>query len=1176
MTCTACGAANKPGRKFCVECGTSLAAACTACGSPYEPGERFCGECGTPLPGAAAAPTRVPAAAVPSPAAPSGAEVRQVSVLFCDLVAFTTLSEGRDAEDMRELLSGYFDAARRIVERYGGVVEKFIGDAVMAVWGSPVAREDDAERAVRAALELVTEVGQFGERVGVTLQARAGVVTGQAASWANPGEGLVVGDRVNTAARVQGEAAPETVYVDDLTKQITAASISYADAGRHEVKGKVDPLQLWRALRVVAGKGGAQRIDGLEAPFGGRSRELNLVKELFHTTVEDGRARLLAVSGQAGVGKSRLRWEFDKYVDGLAFDVWWHSGRCLSYGEGVAYWALSEMVRQRLGIAEEDPNEVATERLAAGLDRYVQDPAVRDYVRPALAALIGTEDPGLPREELFAGWRLFFEVLAAQQPVVLVFEDMHWADVGLLDFVEQLLDWSASHPIFVLSFARPELSERRPDWAAGRRNATPLYLDALPDVVMSQILTDLVPGLPNDVAARIVDRAEGIPLYAVEMIRGLIDRDIVVPREGVYRLVGQVGDLDLPASLTALIGARLDALEAGERSLVRQVTVLGGTFPRAAMTAISEIPESQLDGLLHSLMRKEILTVQSDPLSPERGQYAFVQSLMRTVAYDTLSRHERKALHAGAADHLRAAFPNDGEDVVEVVASHYRDAYDAAGSDPEADSLRANAVTMFTRAAGRAKAVGAPESAEAAFRTAAELCADESDAAGLLQSAGDMAMTAGHADAAFDYFSQAQAAHAAAGRDREALLLATRVARARAIGGHLDDALGILRGTLDRMDDDDPERAEVLVGLARAAVFAGTRAEADESAERAMKLAQDYELPDIFISAASIKALILSLQDRPAEALMLYTGALAQLGEDGDIEMRLGLHGNCGDLLLQSDQPGADAHCKAVIDLGSRIGDRPYYGIGTANLMLWHLLRGEWEEVDRLGTQLMATGWAVTPLAATHLVTLSAWRGDMVAAAEHLEHIAPFKASDDVQDRTMHAATRGLVALHEGEFAEALGAAGPAAEEALASFGIRIELFRLAWPVALEAALRAGHLDRLDELLALVARRPIGQLPPYLRAQMARFTGLAQNARGRHDEVEQSLRRATEILDGLAYRYFHAIAETDLAEWLLGQQREAEATPLLTHAAGVFDELRAQPQRARVQRLDPSTAHVGS
>ncbi|MBA3788048.1 MAG: adenylate/guanylate cyclase domain-containing protein, partial [Actinobacteria bacterium] len=262
-------------------------------------------------------------------------------MLFVDLVGFTTASEARDAEDTRELLTRYFELARTTIERYGGTVEKFIGDAVMALWGAPVAHEDDAERAVRAALELVAAVPELhGE-----LQARAGVLTGEAAvTLGAQAQGMVAGDLVNTASRIQSAAAPGTVLVGETTRRTSEAAIAYDGGGLHELKGKTEPVTLWQALRVVAARGGEGRATGLEAPFVGRERELRLVKELFHATAEEGRAHLLSIVGIAGIGKSRLGWEFYKYFDGIVDQVWWHRGRCLAYGEGVAYWALADMI----------------------------------------------------------------------------------------------------------------------------------------------------------------------------------------------------------------------------------------------------------------------------------------------------------------------------------------------------------------------------------------------------------------------------------------------------------------------------------------------------------------------------------------------------------------------------------------------------------------------------------------------------------------------------------------------------------------------------------------------------------------------------------------------------------------------------------------------------------------
>ncbi|HEV8176855.1 MAG TPA: adenylate/guanylate cyclase domain-containing protein, partial [Gemmatimonadales bacterium] len=565
---------------------------------------KFCGECGTSL--AVGTPTLYSSSGAPPVASAASteasfsgpgpvAERRVCSVLFCDLVGFTALSELRDPEEVRELLSRYFDVARTVIGRYGGVVEKFIGDAVMAVWGTPIATEEDAERAVRAALELVDAVAQLGRDAGaVDLAARAGVVTGPVAVTVGAtGQGMVAGDAVNTAARVQAAADPGAVLVDEGTHRVAEAAIGFLSAGSHSLKGKAEPVPLWRATRVVGGSGGSQRIDGLDGGFVGRDAELRLVKELFHACEQRRSPRLVSVTGAAGVGKSRLGWEFRKYIDGLLVTVWWHLGRCLSYGDGVAFWALGEMVRQRLQIAEEDSTEVAAEKLAAGLQQLLDDPAERAYVGPRLGQLLGvgygeTTTSVLGQEELFAGWRLFFERLAVTGPVVLVVEDLQHADAGLLDFLEHLLDWARDVPIFVLTLARPELAARRADWVIGRRNSTVLTLDPLDDEAMDALLDGLVPGMPTVGKAVIASRAEGIPLYAVETVRMLIDRDVVQPIDGAYRLVGDVGQLSVPATLQSLLAARLDALDRDERRLVADAAVLGGTFPAEALIAVSD------------------------------------------------------------------------------------------------------------------------------------------------------------------------------------------------------------------------------------------------------------------------------------------------------------------------------------------------------------------------------------------------------------------------------------------------------------------------------------------------------------------------------------------------------------------------------------------------------------
>jgi len=498
------------------------------------------------------------------------AERRVVSVLFADLVGFTTLSETRDAEDVRDLLTRYFETCRTLISRYGGTVEKFIGDAVMAVWGTPVAQEDDAERAVRAALELTAAVTELGQGVGTPgLAARAGVLTGEAAvTLGAEGQGMVAGDLVNTASRVQSAATPGAVLVGEATKRLTEAAVVYEDAGTRELKGKAEPLQLWRALRVVAGVGGTNKSTGLEAPFVGRDRELRLVKDLFHTSADEKKAHLISVVGIAGIGKSRLSWEFFKYIDGLATPIRWHRGRCLPYGEGVTYWALAEMIRTRAGILEAEAPASATVKLRQAVEDVVPDQEERQWIWPRLATLLGLEDgTGRDQEGLFAAWRLFYERLAEEMPTVMVFDDLQWADAALLDFIEYLLEWSRDHPIFIVTLARPDLIDRRPTWGAGRKNFTSLFLEPLPLAQMEELLAGLVPGLPDELRTKILQRAEGVPLYAMETVRMLLDRGLLVPQGSAYLAAGPIETLEVPETLHALIAARLDGLTADERRL---------------------------------------------------------------------------------------------------------------------------------------------------------------------------------------------------------------------------------------------------------------------------------------------------------------------------------------------------------------------------------------------------------------------------------------------------------------------------------------------------------------------------------------------------------------------------------------------------------------------------------
>ena len=869
MPCTSCGIANPAGSKFCKHCGARLALACPSCGTPHEPDAAFCNECGTRL-AADVAPAGARAAVEPPPAVAPIAERRLVSILFADLVGFTALAEGRDPEETRDLLSRYFDLASEVVSRYGGTVEKFIGDAVMAVWGAPTAREDDAERAVRAALEVVDAVRSLGPAI----HARAGVLTGEAAvTLGATNQGMVAGDLVNTASRLQSAAAPGTVLVGEATQRAASKAIAFEAAGDQVLKGKAAPVPAWRALRVVAERGGRKRAEALEAPFVGRDDELRLLKDLFHATSRERRARLVSVIGPAGIGKTRLAWELEKYLDGLLGTVLWHAGRSPAYGDGITFWALGEMVRTRARLAESDDEATTRERIAATVAEYVPDATDRRWVEPALLTLLGLES-GIGSEQLFGAWRLFFERLAAASPVVMIFEDLHFADAGLLDFIDHLLEWSRAFPIYIVTLARPELLERRPDWGAGKRNFTSLYLEPLSEPAIRELLAGLVPGLPEPTIRAVVARADGIPLYAVEIVRMLLAEGRVREEGGRYVPTGDITTFSIPETLTALIASRLDGLGAADRALVQDGAVLGQSFTLESLSALTGMAIHDLEPRLRALVRQEILALEADARSAERGQYAFVQALIREVAYNTLSRTDRKAKHLAVA-RIFEALPTD--ELAGALAGHYVAAHANAPDGPEADALAAQARIALRGAADRAAALGSHDQALGYLEQAEAITTDPAQRAALWEAAGREADHAGHLEVARGYFERLVEVRRA-GSDRSAAAAAiAELGRVLLTGGHVGEALELLRQAVDEFGPEEaPEGMAYLVAeLARAYMRSGRDDEAIAAADRALPIAEQFELFEPLAESLNTKGTSLTSIGRLQEGIALLRGALA-------------------------------------------------------------------------------------------------------------------------------------------------------------------------------------------------------------------------------------------------------------------------------------------------------------
>jgi class 3 adenylate cyclase/tetratricopeptide (TPR) repeat protein len=1014
VKCATCGAENEAGRKFCLECGARLAAACPSCGEPNPPAAKFCGECGARLGDASRPAGGGPVAeAGPTEAAGPVAERRLVSVLFADIVGFTPFAEARDPEEVRELLSRYFDLSREVIERHGGTVEKFIGDAVMAVWGAPTSHEDDAERAVRTGLELLSAVHSLGPEI----QARAGILTGEAAVTIGAlHEGMVAGDLVNTASRLQSAAPPGTVLVGEATMRAASGGIAFEEAGEQTLKGKAAPVPAWRALRVVAEVGGRNRAETLEAPFVGRDDEFRLIKDLFHATARDRRIRLVSVSGQGGIGKSRLAWEFLKYIDGLVDVVYWHHGRSPSYGSGITFWALGEMVRERAGLVEGEDDATTRQRITETVATWARDEEERRRIEVALLALLGVgEAPPGGQDQLFGAWRTFFECVAEKAPVVMVFEDLQWADTGLLAFIDHLVEWSRNAPIYVLGLTRPELFDTRPDWGAGKRNFTSLALEPLSDAAMGELLAGLVPGLPADAAGRIVARAEGIPLYAVEIVRMLVAHGKLVLEDGVYRPVDDLSDVAVPETLQSLIAARLDALEPAERSLLQTASVLGQSFSIDGLVAMIGSHPAELERQLAALVRREILVLDADPRSSERGQYAFVQSLVREVAYGTLSRRDRKSSHLAAARYFEALLDDE---LAGALAAQYLAAYRNSQEGPEADALAAQARLALRAAGERAASLGAWEQALGFFRDALEVTTDPHEQAGLLERAGAAASAAAHHEEAEELWTKAIEGYRRDGDRSAAARAYAGLADAMMGRWRFDAAISTLEPVAEEFADlgDDPGLAALLGQLARFQMLRGLSTEAISTADRALVIAERLDLVSVVADALITRGVGLYSLGRAYEGIGAIETGMRLADEHGLVDSQLRARTNLGGPLSDRDVQAQLAVSRSGLELARRLGHRQSATLLLGNSAAAAHETGEW-------------GWAVGELRAAmeaeeaeqrvvilmFLIEFLADRGEQLdEAADEVEawiqaHLAeePHLESSELNIRAQRARARG-------------------------------------------------------------------------------------------------------------------------------------------------------------------------
>jgi class 3 adenylate cyclase/tetratricopeptide (TPR) repeat protein len=829
---------------------------CRQCGQENPAGFRLCGMCGASL----------------TAAAPAREERKVVTVLFADLVGFTSRAERMDPEDVRALLAPYWQHLRAELERFGGTVEKFIGDAVVALFGAPVAHEDDPERAVRAALAIRDWVLEQEAE----LQVRIAVNTGEAlvALGARPeaGEGMASGDVVNTAARLQAAAPVNGVLAGETTYRATQHAIEYREQEPVEAKGKAEPVRVWEAVQPRARLGMAL-MQAPRTPLVGRGGELRLLHEALTRMRQERSPQLVTLVGVPGIGKSRLVYELMQIIQASGELTYWRQGRSLPYGEGVTFWALAEMVKAQAGILETDSPADAQAKLSQAVSILLADDPQAQWVESHLRPLVGltTESTlaGDRRGESFAAWRRFFEAMAEQRPLVLVFEDLHWADDDLLDFVDHLVEWAGDVPLLVVATARPELLDGRPGWGGGKRNAVTISLSPLDDEDTAHLIADLLerPVLPVETQSALLAHAGGNPLYAEQFARMLSER-------------GSGEELPLPESVQGIIAARLDLLAAAEKLLLHDAAVIGRVFWTGALVALDGHERWRIDELLHALERKDFVQSSRRSSVSDEREYAFRHVLVRDVAYSQIPRAARADKHQRAAVWIESL--GRPEDHAEMLAHHYVAALElarAAGGDSA--SLAEPAQRSLREAGDRASALNAFSAAARFYERALELGSDEPADPDLL-------------------LRFAEAAHFAADERR----------------------IGLLERARERLVDAKQEEraAEADALLAEAWWQSGQTDRCHERLQQARKLVETRPPSRAKVRVLAYVGRYLSLAAQTEDALRVNREVLALAETLGLEEMRLHALAYIGFARVDQGDLGGIADIERVLELGLAAG----------------------------------------------------------------------------------------------------------------------------------------------------------------------------------------------------------------------------------------------------------------
>jgi class 3 adenylate cyclase/tetratricopeptide (TPR) repeat protein len=1089
-------------------------------------------------------------------------ERKVVSVLFADLAGFTARSDRADPEDVRATLRPYHARARREIERLGGTVEKFVGDAVMGVFGAPQAHEDDADRAVRAALAVVEAVSELNEaRPDKALAVRVAVDTGEAivdlTARPREGEGIVVGDVVNTAARLQELAPLGGVIVGELTYRATRGRIEYEALAPAVVKGKAEPLPIWRAIGP-----GVMDDAGPVAPFVGREEDLAILERAFARTVRERSIQLVTIIGEPGVGKSRLVREFKSLAEGGSEEVAWLQGRCLAYGEAITFWALGDVVKAHAGILESDNTAQAAEKLRAAVSATVRDAGEHEWLATRLAPLVGAQlaegaEPA-ERGESFTAWRRYFEAIAEEKLLVLTLEDLHWADPALLEFVDHLVDWSSGVAVLLVCTARPELFEQRPGWGGGKRNSTTIALSPLSSEETARLISALLRRavLPAETQVVLLERAGGNPLYAEEFVRMLSDRGIL---DGPTTPEGAV--IPVPDTVQALISARLDTLSPERKALLQDAAVLGKVFWAGALAAMAQTDERTVSSNLHELARKELVRPVRGSSVEGEAEYSFWHVLVRDVAYGQIPRLVRLRKHESAAAWIERLAGEDSAGKAEILAYHYGQALSlarAAGADEDIERLQRPAARFLVLAGDRAIQLDVTQ-AESYYRRALELLPEgHHDLAEVVAKGAETAWLAGRLLEAERGYEEAIAEARRQGDVLRAGEVMGELVASLRDRGETRRARDLLDEAVDLLEREPPGRELALAYLhvARDDAISGRSRAALESSQRAIGLLER-----------------LGMSDHAARALQFRGGARIDLGDLDGLEdmresLRLGLelglgyytvnaYGNLAENVWQIEGPAAALVLyRAGIDFGERRGIA-FKTRWIEAEMLWSLFDlGEWDELLERAERLIQFdeaygGSQIGIMALTYCTRVFVLRGQTAeVASARSRFLAAARQSGDRQVLVPALAVAGLIDLATGDVRGAVACV----EELERSTRDYSSWRAHELPDAVRVCANAGELELGQRLLeggAEIVTRD-GHLTLTARAVLA-------EARGEVDRAAELYAEAAERWADFGHALERGLALLGRGRCLAGLARTDEAAAPLLEAQTAFRLLGATP-----------------